>query len=93
MSPVSSLKLVNNSYLIILANKIANDFWESKLGEMNFEKLQNDENRLYDFIKDKYERKRYVPKGKDPMTLIYEGKEPEVVEPKKSRNSSEDSDR
>ena len=64
MSLTTSLKLVNNSYLIILANKIANDFWESKLGEMNFEKLQNDENRLYDFIKDKYERKQEM-KGKE----------------------------
>jgi hypothetical protein len=42
---------------------------------MPFEKLQNDDYRLFDFIRDKYERKRYAKKGKDPMTLIYEGKE------------------
>jgi hypothetical protein len=65
--------------------------------EQNFEKLQNDEYRLFDFVKDKYERKRWAGKGKDPMTLIYEGKEPEVVveekKPRKMSDDSEDSDR
>lgn len=45
--------------------------------------------KLFDFIKDKYERKRYSAKGKDPMTLIYEGKDPEVVEKKKEEVTEE----
>ena len=45
---------------------------------MDFEKLQNDDNRLQDFIRDKYDRKRYInTKVKDPMSLIKEGKNPE----------------
>ncbi len=34
---------------------------------------------LFNFIKDKYERKRWAKKGVDPMTLIYEGKDPQTV--------------
>ena len=45
------------------------------MDNLDFVKLQNDEYRLLDFIRDKYERKRYAPKGKDPMTLVIEGKE------------------
>ena len=45
----------------------------------DFERLRNDDYKLFDFIKDKYERKRWCRKGKDPMTLVYEGKEPETV--------------
>jgi hypothetical protein len=37
--------------------------------------LQNDDRKLEDFIKDKYELKKWAKKGKDPMTLLYEGKE------------------
>ncbi len=59
---------------------MANAYWEYSLTEMPFEKLQNDDYRLFDFVRDKYERRRYAKKGKDPMTLIYEGKEPEVAE-------------
>jgi hypothetical protein len=59
---------------------------------MNYEKLQNDEYRLFDFIKDKYERRRYAAKGKDPMALIYDGKEPEVVSPKKEENLNDSND-
>ncbi len=60
--------------------------------EQNFEKLQNDEYRLFDLVKDKYERKRWCGKGKDPMTLIYEGKEPEVQLEEKKRKTSDDSE-
>ncbi len=63
---------------------------EAKLGEMNFEKLQNDEYKLLDFIRDKYERKRYAAKGKDPMTLVYEGKEPEGNNEKKQKKESDE---
>lgn len=75
---------------------MANRFWEAKLKDkdVDYEKLQNDEYKLLDFIRDKYDRKRYIPKGKDPMSLIYEGKEPEgeTVE-KKAAIDSEDSEK
>ncbi len=66
---------------------------EAKLGDMNFEKLQNDEYKLLDFIRDKYERRRYAAKGKDPMALVYEGKDPEInIEKKQKKESSDDED-
>ena len=65
---------------------------EAKLGDMNFEKLQSDENKLLDFIRDKYERKRYAAKGKDPMALVYEGKDPEVNNEKKHKKESDEED-
>lgn len=56
-------------------NKIANEYWESKLKDLNYEKIQNDDYKLHDLIKDKYERKKYCdPKKTDPMTLIVQGK-------------------
>jgi hypothetical protein len=57
------------------------------LKDKEFEKLQNDDRRLHDFIRDKYEMRRFAPKGKDPMTLIYEGKEPNII--KKETNSDD----
>jgi len=45
------------------------------LKELNYEKLQNDDYKLNDLIKDKYERKKYCDiKETDPMTLIIQGK-------------------
>jgi hypothetical protein len=67
---------------------MANDYWESKLKDMDFEKLRNDDEKLFAFIKDKYERRRYAAKGKDPMTLIYEGKDVEETK-KDDDNDSE----
>ena len=43
--------------------------------DQDWEKVQNDDYKLQNLIKDKYERKRYTEKGKDPMTLIIAGKE------------------
>lgn len=44
---------------------------------MNYEKLQNDDYKLQDLIKDKYERKKFCDQKKtDPMTLIIKGKSP-----------------
>jgi hypothetical protein len=43
--------------------------------DQDWEKVQNDDYKLQNLIKDKYERKRYTDKGKDPMTLIISGKE------------------
>jgi stromal membrane-associated protein len=76
------LKISNQIFTI--DNKIANDFWESKLKDIDYSKLQNDESALQDFIRDKYERKRYAAKGKDPMTIIIEGKV--VIEPKEEEH-------
>jgi hypothetical protein len=53
------------------------------LKEIDYQKLQNDENALQDFIRDKYERRRYAKKGKDPMALIFEGKDIEEIKEKK----------
>jgi hypothetical protein len=52
-------------------------------------KLQGDDDKLRDFIKDKYERKRWVAKGKDPMTLIIEGKDVEATTRDKSSESED----
>jgi hypothetical protein len=68
---------------------MANDFWEAKLKDYDIKSLQNDDTKLFDFIKDKYERRRYCAKGKDPMTLIIEGKDPEENLEKKENNISE----
>lgn len=63
-----------------------NKYWEEKLTNKNdniFLKLQDDDNKLRDFIQDKYVRKKYCnPKKKDPMGLLFEGKDLE-------QNSSE----
>jgi hypothetical protein len=64
-------------------NKIANEYWEDKLKNIESTKLQNDESSLQDFIRDKYERRRYAKKGKDPMSLVIEGKTLEVTEREK----------
>lgn len=69
---------------------MANDYWESKMKDFDFEKIQNDDCRLQDFIKDKYVRKKWAnTKKTDPMTLIYEGKDPE--EDQSPKNKPEDS--
>ena len=68
-------KDVLNNFKII-NNKIANKYWECKLKKFDFKKIQNDNYRLVEFIRDKYEHKKWVdPKKKvDPMTLIIKGK-------------------
>jgi stromal membrane-associated protein len=69
------LKISNILFIFYsIDNKIANEYWEHKLKDMNFEKIRDDDNRLQDFIRDKYDRKRYVnSKKRDPMSLIVEG--------------------
>ncbi len=68
-------KDVLNNFKII-NNKIANKYWECKLKNFDFKKIQNDNYKLVEFIRDKYEHKKWVdPKKKvDPMTLIIQGK-------------------
>ena len=55
---------------------MANTYWEHKLKDISSDKLQADDNRLNQFIKDKYVSKLWVKKKKDdPATLIKQGKE------------------
>ena len=59
-----------------LDNEIGNAYWEHKLKEFNFEKLQSDDYKLNEFIKDKYVKRQWARKGKeDPASLIAQGKE------------------
>ena len=43
--------------------------------DQDWEKVQNDDYKLQNLIKDKYEFKSFAEKGKDPMTMIIAGKE------------------
>jgi len=43
-------------------NEVANEFWEHKLSEPFHDKLQADDYRLGQFIRDKYEFKKMVEK-------------------------------
>jgi hypothetical protein len=54
------------------------------LKEKDHQKLQNDESALQEFIRYKYERRRYAKKGKDPMALIFEGKDIEETQVKET---------
>ena len=60
----------------IINNKIANKYWECKLKKFNFKSLHSDNYKLVQFIRDKYEYKKWVDPSKkeDPMTLIIKGK-------------------
>ena len=60
----------------IINNKIANKYWEYKLKKFNFKSLHSDNYKLVQFIRDKYENKKWVDPSKkeDPMTLIIKGK-------------------
>lgn len=71
---ISMIKLTYIT-LITIDNQIANCYWEQKLpSDFDFEKLKKDDYRLQDFIRDKYERRRYTDiKKVDPMTLITQG--------------------
>ena len=68
-------KVVLNNFKII-NNKIANKYWEYKLKKFDFKSLHSDNYKLVQFIRDKYENKKWVdPKKKeDPMSLIIKGK-------------------
>ena len=59
----------------IINNKIANKYWECKLKSFNFKSLHSDNYKLVQFIRDKYENKKWVDKKKEPpMSLIIKGK-------------------
>ena len=62
-------------YFQKINNEIANEYWEYKLKKFDFKSIQNDNYKLINFIRDKYEYKKWVnKKTKDPMTLIIQGK-------------------
>ncbi len=60
----------------IINNKIANKYWECKLKKYDFKSLHSDNYKLVQFIRDKYENKKWVDtkKKEDPMSLIIKGK-------------------
>jgi hypothetical protein len=79
-------------FCIHIDNKIANKYWEHALKAFDFKSIQNDNYRLQDFIRDKYERKKWInKKKKDPMTLIIE-KEDEEDEEEEDDDDNEESE-
>ena len=58
-------------------NKVANSYWEYNLDEdtIDFKRLKEDNNRLRDFIFDKYQKRKWTKKGKCPMTKLYDGED------------------
>ena len=75
----------------IINNKIANKYWECKLKNFDFKSLQGDKYKLIQFIRDKYENKKWIDTKKkiDPMSLIIKGK---IKKYKKLFCESEDED-
>ena len=52
-------------------NKIANDYWEYNLNKLDFENIKNDKNKVAEFIKNKYEYKKWINTNDiDPMKKI-----------------------
>ena len=55
-------------------NVIANSYWEYDLKNYDFQRIRDNEIRLIEFIRDKYEFKRWVkPRVPDPMSLVIQG--------------------
>ena len=55
-------------------NKIANNYWEYNLQNYDFASLKKNRKKLMDFIRDKYEYKKWVKQNEiDPMTRIIKG--------------------
>ena len=55
-------------------NKIANLYWEAGLKNFDFSKIRENDYRLQDFIRDKYEFKRWINKNmEEPMNLVLQG--------------------
>ncbi len=75
----------------IINNKIANKYWEHKLKAYNFKEMQEDNKILIEFIRNKYENKKWIDKKKkiDPMSLIIKGK---MKQYKKLFGESDDED-
>ena len=52
-------------------NKIANNYWEYNLKKSDFDKIKNDKDKIMEFIRDKYEYKKWVNINDiDPMQKI-----------------------
>ena len=57
-------------------NEIANAFWEYDLKNYDFQRIRDNEIRLIEFIRDKYEFKRWAkPRVPDPMSLVIQGRD------------------
>ena len=57
-------------------NEIANAYWEYDLKNYDFQRLRDNEIRLIEFIRDKYEFKRWTkPHVPDPMSLVIQGRD------------------
>ena len=57
-------------------NEIANAYWEYDLRNFDFQRIRDNEIRLIEFIRDKYEFKRWAkPNVPDPMSLVIQGKD------------------
>ena len=57
-------------------NEIANAYWEYDLRNFDFQNIRDNEIRLIEFIRDKYEFKRWAkPNVPDPMSLVISGRD------------------
>ena len=57
-------------------NEIANAYWEYDLGNFDFQKIRDNEIRCLEFIRDKYEYKRWAkPNVPNPMSLVIQGRD------------------
>ena len=57
-------------------NEIANAYWEYDLKNYDFQRIRDNEIRLIEFIRDKYEHKRWAkPNVPDPMSLVIQGRD------------------
>ena len=57
-------------------NEIANAYWEYDLRNFDYQRIRDSEIRLIEFIRDKYEFKRWVkPRVPDPMSLVIQGRD------------------
>ena len=57
-------------------NDIANAYWEYDLKNFDFQKIRDNELRLIEFIRDKYEFKKWAkPRVPDPMSLVLQGRD------------------
>ena len=57
-------------------NDIANAYWEYDLKNYDYQRIRENEIRLIEFIRDKYEFRRWVkPRVPDPMSLVIQGRD------------------
>ena len=57
-------------------NEIANAYWEYDLKNYDFQRIRDNEIRLIEFIRDKYEFRRWAkPRVPDPMSLVIQGRD------------------